>query len=235
MKKLTTKFTAIIMVLIITITTVPIGELNVKAASPSVDKVRKMTLYEGREGWILGINIKNPVKNGKITKIKSSNPNVVRVTKASYLYNGAGYTPVGEGTAKITFTYAGKKLSTKIIVKKYVNPCKMFKIGNTDYAKNFDVSEHYNHNRRKKTVSAKIKIKPKEDWKLTKIEYVLGKKIKNNSKVKLSPWGSYGTGVGIYAYFKNKNTGETQGLYLGYCGQNFESSNEYNSWPDSFR
>ena len=107
---------------------------------------------------------------------------------------------------------------------KYKNPCQSFKVGNTNYTKYFKKSRHFNHNNRKKDITATIKVRPKKGWKLKKIEvfniYDGVKKVKNNSKVTLS---IKGTGTGLYAYFKNAKTGVVQRLELGYGRGGFKT------------
>ena len=116
----------------------------------------------------------------------------------------------------------------KITIVKYEDPCKSFKIGSTNYTKYFKKSRHFNHNNRKKDITATIKIVPKKGWKLTKIEvqnmYDGTKKARNNSKIKLS---IKGTGTGVHAYFKNIKTGIVEELFLGYGGGNFPNENIY--------
>ncbi len=111
---------------------------------------------------------------------------------------------------------------------KYENPCQSFKVGNTNYTKYFKKSRHFNHNNRKKDITATIKVRPKKGWKLTKIEvqnmYDGTKKARNNSKIKLS---IKGTGTGVHAYFKNIKTGIVEELFLGYGGGNFPNENIY--------
>ena len=173
------------------------------------------------------ISIYGQVPNAKITNLKNSNPNVVKLN-LNQEYGIIGYTILKEGISKVSFRYAGKTLTQKITVVKYEDPCKSFKIGSTNYTKYFKKSRHFNHNNRKKDITATIKIVPKKGWKLTKIEvqnmYDGTKKARNNSKIKLS---IKGTGTGVYAYFKNIKTGIVEELFLGYGGGNFPNENIY--------
>ena len=186
-----------------------IGSVKVQAASPSIDKSVTYNLYKGQVGFGL----------------KNSNSKVIEVTASEDdMYPHVEIKLIGEGTTKISFQYAGKTLTQKITVRKYKNPCKLLKIGKTNYAKCFNKSGHYNHNKRTKNVTGKITIKPKKGWKLKKIEvfniYDGVKKVKNNSKVTLS---IKGTGTGLYAYFKNAKTGVVQRLELGYGRGGFKT------------
>lgn len=201
-----------------------IGSVKVQAASPSIDKSVTYNLYKGQVGFG-SVLIHNPVTNAKITGLKNSNSKVIEVTAGEDdMYPRVEIKLVGEGTTKISFQYAGKTLTQKITVRKYKNPCKLLKIGKTNYAKCFNKSGHYNHNKRTKNVTGKITIKPKKGWKLKKIEvfniFDGVKKVKNNSKVTLS---IKGTGTGLYAYFKNAKTGVVQRLELGYGRGGFKT------------
>lgn len=201
-----------------------IGSVKVQAASPSIDKSVTYNLYKGQVGFG-SVWVRNPVTNAKITGLKNSNSKVIEVTASEDAsYPHLEIKLVGEGTTKISFQYAGKTLTQKITVRKYKNPCKLLKIGKTNYAKCFNKSGHYNHNKRTKNVTGKITIKPKKGWKLKKIEvfniFDGVKKVKNNSKVTLS---IKGTGTGLYAYFKNTKTGVVQRLELGYGRGGFKT------------
>lgn len=197
---------------------------KVQAAAPKIEKSYKVWLYNGTEGteqsdqvYSKSIYISNLTKNGKITKLENSNPSVADVSVSQYGKNSVVVKAKSEGTAKLTFQYAGKKLSTKIVVEKWDSPCEMFKIGNKDYASYFERSERYCLGNRKKDISAKIKIKPKNGWKLIKINSYASKlkqkKIRNNSKMRLSIKGLY---TQVEVYFKNKKTGEQRKLIFLY-------------------
>lgn len=232
MKKLTTKFMAIIMVCLLVITTVPTGTLNAQAAAPKFQKKIQMRMYKQNAGYTYYFYVQNPTKKGKITNVKNSNSSVAETGVATDWKNRKcilTVEPKNVGKTKVSFKYGGKQFKTTITVEKWESPCKQFKIGNKDYAKKFEISDQYNLNKQKKDVTAKIKVTPKKGWKLLKIEYVLGKTIKNNSKVKLSGGGKYGTGTGIYAYFKNKKTGKKERLYFGFSSQNSPSKNIFNA------
>ena len=211
-----------------TITIPQIGTcVDVQAANPFIQKNVSYYLYENQRpsgGFII---VYDPLPNGKISNIKNSNPNVVKV-ELDEQFGAIRVNVLKEGTSKVSFRYARKTFTQKITVVKYEDPCKSFKIGSTNYTKYFKKSRHFNHNNRKKDITATIKIVPKKGWKLTKIEvqnmYDGTKRVKNNSKVTLS---IKGTGTGLYAYFKNTKTGVVQVLNLGYGSGNFPNRNYY--------
>ena len=205
------------------------------AAAPKIDKSYRVWLYENpidpgfgeeRENQIM---VQNWTKNGKITKIKNGNPSIADVRTTSYNSPWLCVKAKAEGTTKVTFRYAGKKYSTKLIVKKWESPCEEFKIGNVDYADRFDKSDAYCWGNRKKDIKSKISIKPKEGWKLVKIESYPGKlqkqKIKNNSKMKLSIKAGW---TEVYAYFKKKQTKEMIRLKFWYSdSKNWKEGNYF--------
>lgn len=209
-----------------TITIPQIGTcVDVQAANPFIQKNVSYYLYENQRpsgGFII---VYDPLPNGKISNIKNSNPNVVKV-ELDEQFGAIRVNVLKEGTSKVSFRYARKTFTQKITVVKYEDPCKSFKIGSTNYTKYFKKSRHFNHNNRKKDITATIKIVPKKGWKLTKIEvqnmYDGTKRVKNNSKVTLSI-----KGTGLYAYFKNTKTGVVQVLNLGYGSGNFPNRNYY--------
>lgn len=129
---------------------------KVHAAAPKINKSYKVWLYENPVHPYSDtpvryhIIMQNQKRNGKITKIKNENPNVADVSRYAYSGSWLSVNAKAEGTTKVTFRYAGKKYSTKIIVKKWENPCQEFKIGNADYANCFNVSDAYCLGNRKK-------------------------------------------------------------------------------------
>ena len=204
-----------------------VGASKVQAANPFIEKNVSYYLYENQRpsgGFII---VYDPLPNGKISNIKNSNPNVVKV-ELDEQFGAIRVNVLKEGTSKVSFRYAGKAFTQKITVVKYEDPCKSFKIGSTNYTKYFKKSRQFNHNNRKKDITATIKIVPKKGWKLTKIEvqnmYDGTKKARNNSKIKLS---IKGTGTGVHAYFKNTKTGVVQELFLGYSCERYPSENIY--------
>lgn len=226
MRNVLKKKAAVIMAVVILVTAMgAIPTMNAQAAAPKIEKNLYFRLYQPYSGSAY-VSISNAT-SGKITKLKNSRPSVAKVSVKNEKY--LMVEPKKAGTAKVSFYFAGKKLSTKITVQKWENPCKVFKIGNKDYAKNFIKSEQFNSERHKKDITVKIKITPKKDWKLLRIERMTAyepiKKIKNNSKIKLSiKW----TGTGIYAYFKNIKTGVRERVYFGYGDSPIKDENYYN-------
>lgn len=163
------------------------------------------------------ISIENPVPNGKITKLKSSKPGVLKVSSIGGPYIQP--LPKKPGKSKVTFQYAGKKFSTVVTVKKYENPCKAYKVGKKDYAKKFNKSPMYGV-KNYGTGEAKISITPKKGWKIIGLAAGSGEndgaiQIKNNTTVSMDNYNVQR----VRTLFKNKKTGEVVPLCLYYGAQ----------------
>ena len=165
----------------------------------------------GEEGGYIapGIRIQSSVKKAKAAKIKSSNPKVVGAKLSKYAGDWIKLSPKKPGKATVAFQYAGRKLSTEVIVKNYGNPCKTFQVGGTEFASKFKKSSDYEY-KFKKGRDAKVNIKPKKGWKLMELASG-GVLIKNKSRVNVSYAGSY-----VEASFKNKKTGEISVLSIAF-------------------
>lgn len=208
---------------------------EVQAAVPKIDKNYLFRCYKG--GTLSGAFIKekkwapvfveNIIAGENITNIQNTKPSVAKVIR----YNDFGLKvfPKSPGETIVTFQYAGKTLATKIKVVQWESPCQEFKIGNKDYAKFYEFSEGYDLFRRKKDKVAKIKIKPKKGWKLQEInlysaQIPKGKKIKNNTKIRLSIKTEC---TMLNIKFKNIKTRKVQVLEFQYANGNLKSGNKY--------
>lgn len=203
-----------------------IGTVKVQAASTTIVKNFSYYLYEDvnpeRQIYIMTSG-----KRTKITKLKNYNPEVVKVTAYDQNddYGMAGtlnVQPLKTGIAKVTFRYAGKNFVYKIIITKYENLCKQFKIGDTDFTKCFDKSGVYDYNQQKRDITGNIDIKLKNGWKIVKIKLDYSKTVKNHSKITLSTKGS-----NIFMYVKNIKTGKVEEIVLYYSGDPYQSENRY--------
>lgn len=155
--------------------------------------------------------IKNFPVNGKVVKLKSNNKKVVTVDE-SILGGLHGekeiyFTPKKVGKTTVTFQVKnGKKVqkfTTKVIVKKYSNPIKSFKIGKTQYASKF---KRTNFIEPKKGATGKLSIKLKSGWKIKSIRHHRAKdcrdvKVKNNKKMRLRD----GDSLIVTVYNKKQN------------------------------
>lgn len=177
-----------------------------------------------------------------IVNIESSDPKVVKIDKYTWdedtgECNGSIiFKKKSAGTATISYDLVWgkqkqywqgmkqlngsgemKHFETKITVLKYQNPCKYFKLGNTDIKKKFKKSP-----KNWKSVKAgqyKISIKACKGWKLAKITCG-GKKIKNGSsiKIKKSKGTIYNPTI-ITAYFKSKKLNRTRRVEMAFSAK----------------
>ena len=148
-----------------------------------------------------------------VTNLKSSKPSVVAATLD---WDGSG--PEGNaimltfkkaGTAKVSYTWKGKKHTVKFVVKKYTNPLKLFKIGSKKFTAKFKKNAvgYYGP-----LIGGKLQIKAKANWKPVQVKTIGAdygpKSIKNGSTLKK------GKAVIVLATFKNKKTGVVQQVTL---------------------
>lgn len=157
----------------------------------------------------------------KVTNLKSSNKKVLTVSWSKKYPSTIVVKLKKTGKAVVSFdvVYNGQKtsLSTKVTVKKYVNPCAVFKVGNKNYTSKFkrDADFYTSH---KGTPKRKVYIKAAKNWKIESIYYYnypdyKVKPIKSKSNVRFS------AKKGGYAYiqvqFKNKKTKEIKTVFYG--------------------
>lgn len=150
--------------------------------------------------------------NCKITNLKSNRSGVwLRKFGNSFTINSQSFT----GTAKITYKLNGKTQTFKYTVKKYVNPCKSFKVGSTEYAKKYNSTNQIYSFRNIK--NQKLKIQANSGWIITDVitySYRYSKDpvfnyyspykssfSKSNLTLLNNGW-SY-----VYVFFKNTSTG----------------------------
>lgn len=154
---------------------VPQQTVTVKAASsPYFIGDKHIVVYEkgGSESsnWEV-LSIMYCSKKSQIKNLKSSNKKVKVEAKEGYVV--AKY-PNKALTTTITCTVKNKKLSTKLIVKKYQNPAKTYKIGSKNYASIFNYnSRNYEG---KKCKNQKFTVAAKKGWKITSVNIYTGKK-----------------------------------------------------------
>ncbi len=178
-----------------------------------------------------------------IVNIKSSDPKIVKIDKYTWdedtgeCSGSILFKKKSAGTATISYDLIWgkqkrywqrkkqlngsgqmKHFETKITVLKYQNPCKYFKLGNTDIKKKFQKSPK--NWKKVKAGQYKISIKARKGWKLTKITCG-GKKIKNKSKItiKKSKGSVYAPTI-ITVYFKDKKTNRKRPVEIAFSAKN---------------
>lgn len=146
-------------------------------------------------------------KGAKIINLKSSNPKIVKAKIQDKV--DIHFTRKNAGTTTLSYdltwkekdgTQSTKHFTTKITLWKYQNPCASFSFNGKNYASKFKKHPFFwKHNLGTKV---KISVKPKKGWKLVRLGYTGGKKIKNNSTIRLKK----GIFTFITADFKNTKT-----------------------------
>lgn len=145
---------------------------------------------------------------GKVTNIKSSNTKVAFVDPDPVPKGGFMSIYVKKpGTAKLTFTYRGKKRTAKIKVIEYSNPIKALAIG----GKKVKVGPLKKKSKlmfKGKLAKKTISVKAKGNWKVVSIyDTHADKWIKNNAKL-----STYCCSCMIK--MQNKNTGRIEMIYI---------------------
>ena len=112
-------------------------------------------------------------KKGKLTKAKSSNPEVVDVYPWGEGWKDAtGMSIYGlkKGKATVTYTYKGKTHKVKVVVKKYPKPIKKLKIGKTNYARKLK-SMAYAFPKWNACKGKKLSLTPAKGWDVKSIKF----------------------------------------------------------------
>lgn len=199
------------------------------AASITFEKKVFLTLYKTKKKVDASKFCNIQIESGKkISKVKSSKKKVIAAEQISDTM--IKLIPKKPGTAKITFQYAKKKYTITATAAYWKNPCKSFKIGDTDYSRNFKTSGRYCVNRKSEDLSAKVSIVPNKGWKLVEITND-GHKVKNNGTVLLRPSYIYGGGIAngshVRATFKNIKTKQLVYAVLEYSNQDQKNENQF--------
>lgn len=151
------------------------------------------------------------VSTKKITNAKSSNKKVLVVSSSG---KSLGLETKKPGKAKLTFKEGNKKRSVNIVVKKYANPFKKYKLGKRNYATSYNkvIDVYAKGAENKYRLTGVVSITPAKNWKIKAINAYVPfgtgmKKIPNNSKL---PAGT----TTVQVLMKNTKTKVTQRAYL---------------------
>ena len=168
--------------------------------------------YDKNTAWN-NHNVFASTSKKKVTKAKSSNTKVLAVSSGEqYLV----LTAKKPGKAKLTYKLGGKKHVVTIVVKKYKNPFKRYKVGGKNCASIYNKGRamYSPYKSMEYGFSGNVKITPKKNWKIVDIrptfskgDNVYRKGIKNGAKL---PEGTYNLRV----IMKNKKTKVIQRTYL---------------------
>ena len=123
--------------------------------------------------WVSAVTVKGKVSaknintiivksDVKFEKAKSSNKKVatVKLSKSKKILT-ITYKKAGKTT--ISYAYDGKSHKQKLVVYKYKNPVKLFKVGSKNYTSEFNDKASF---MLKKWTEAKVLVKPAAGWKL---------------------------------------------------------------------
>ena len=144
--------------------------------------------YEKNTAWN-NHNVFASKSKKKVTKAKSSNTKVLEA-KAGGQY--LVLTAKKPGKAKVSYKLGGKKHVVNIVVKKYKNPFKRYKVGGKNCASIYNKGRAMDapYKSMANGFSGKVKITPKKNWKVVEIlpyfsdgENVYRKGIKNGAKL----------------------------------------------------
>jgi len=168
----------------------------------------------------------------KASSLKSSNKAVATLKQESQKWNGQTHYTLylvskKAGTTTVSFKCNGKTYKTKVTVRKYVNPIKSIKIGNTTIAGSMFKSASNRTISYAKFADKKVKVKINlaKGWELTK-SYVNGRfvgsfdcyqngwaksdSVKNGGTITIKG----GSGYEITIAASNKKTGQIEIFYL---------------------
>lgn len=129
------RFTACVLSLVMLLSIAICQPATANAASIEDYCKNRTYMYDPDYGYVKdtiyvdGISKASQIKN--LTSSKSALK--VRATEYGVEFYSTKFT----GTAKINFKVGSKKLSTKVTIKKYVNPLSSIKIGDDDYTDDF--------------------------------------------------------------------------------------------------
>jgi len=152
---------------------------------------------------------------GKIKSAKSSNKKVATVkVKNSDGFSQLIVTQKKTGTTKISFKLDGKKRTVKLVLAKYANPAKSFKIGSKQLVKKYNKHRYclgpYDW---ETIVGKKITVKAKSGWKVAGI-YVVHPVVDRDITKKVGNGYKFKTHESLaYVKFVNKKTKTVEYLH----------------------
>lgn len=198
MRKISTyvKFNVLMMVMLFGILTI---NNNVQAKPDVLNGFVDISSFynDGPVPQYYFIDVINPTKKTSVKKLKSSNRKIVK-TKWDKNLNQIRFDVYRPGKATVTgVLYDGKNkiknFKIKVSINKYECPLKTFKVGNKDYASEYNKTNSYGKTF-EKGKKLKVYVEAKKGWKLERISYGSGKKLKkvsNNSVITFNKENSY--------------------------------------------
>ena len=179
---------AVAMALFLTMT-FGVGSALADGSEIDVDKIKtkstqKMLYFPGKDAAGANVYYVFSGSDKAITKVKSSNKKVVAVTQSGEFKAMFQMQFKKAGKAKVTFKYKGKSYTMNVVVAKYTNPVKTYKIGSKNYASKFKKSPFYFAGG--KVLKGKVTVKAATGWKFKHFEYYKNGKLKTAKSYKLS-------------------------------------------------
>ncbi|MDO4400692.1 MAG: hypothetical protein Q4D27_07080 [Coriobacteriia bacterium] len=168
---------------------------NIKAKS-----TQKMLYFPGKDAAASNVYYVFSGSDKAITKVKSSNKKVVAVSQSGEFKAMFQMQLKKAGKAKVTFKYKGKSYTMNVVVAKYTNPVKTYKIGSTNYASKFKKTPFYFAGG--KVLKGKVTVKAATGWKFKHFEFYKNGKLKTAKTRKLT--GSEGQ---VTAVMQHKKSG----------------------------
>lgn len=186
------------------------------AENPSLtSKSYNLTYFKSKDlnGNTTYVPIRNFPKNGKITKVTSSNTKVVKVSVSENMSNTIKLVAIkaGKETVSVKVKAAKKTYNLKcaVFVNNYENPVSSLKLGNQQYKTLLKDKNCFNI-KYKKNSKYKVSVKCNKNWKLQHIGYFEGSRyrsIENNEKITVKEVNSY-----LVLSFYNTKTKATEDI-----------------------
>lgn len=167
-----------------------------------VENPPKSSMGEG----INTICVYDPAYSDKLSGVKTSDKTIVRILHKDT--NTAVFELRKPGKATITYKFNGKTYTHKLVVRKYANPVKTFKIGTKNYATKF--KKYSSAQITAKLAGKKVKVTPAAGWKL---KYILVANDKGEKHVKNGYTFKKGDEM-VDAILKNTKTGVEQAVLI---------------------
>lgn len=220
------KIKKVLIVLMAIMLAIPVLQVTEVEAASKVKLAKKMTVtYYAKEKirYNTEVHILGEFKASdkvKISKLKSSNPKVLKVSTLRTDYDQRLILDARKaGTSTVSFkaTVNGKSRNYECVVKvvKYQNPFKTFKVGSKNYTSKYKNSENEGGTYTSKKVQGRLNIVPQKGWKISRISLVnmftnKSKKIRKNSSINLDSKGFNR----LWVTMKHSKTGVTRHFYI---------------------
>ncbi|MCD7735910.1 MAG: hypothetical protein LUI07_02920 [Lachnospiraceae bacterium] len=221
-KKSGMRISACILAMILLFAALP---AQASAASIDVPDSLILTLYASKDlnaaGDSKSVSALTLISSGKVTGLKSNDTSIVKIYKNT-VDDGTEILllPKKTGTTKVSFKVGNKKYTTKITVKKYVNPISSVTVGDTKISSSKFKTLSYANLKYADYKGKKVKVtfQLKSGWSLTSgyinVFYANSKttSVKNGKKITISG----GKGCALLVLVQKDSTGQTELINLNF-------------------